>query len=112
MHYEEPTPISRDEATEALSSHDPNVVCDALIRVVFSDLNRSWAEKQCLAFIGSPNPVLRGCAVTCLAHIARLHHAIDPSVLPRLEQMRGDADIGGRVEDAIEDIRLFVRGGP
>jgi hypothetical protein len=109
LRYEEPAPISRAEASAALASPDADIVCEALVRTAFYETDESWAEAQCLAFISDPNPTLKACAVTCLAHIARIHRRIGDSVLPLLKKMRDDPIIGGRVQDAIEDIELFTK---
>ncbi|MBF7092964.1 hypothetical protein IUY40_15635 [Flavobacterium sp. ALJ2] len=50
-------------------------------------------------------------AVTCLGHIARIHRVIDKEkVLKAFESRKDDEAINGRIEDAIDDINVFVTG--
>lgn len=53
---------------------------------------------------------LRLNAATCLGHLARIHKNLDLGlVLPKLLPLKGDAAIGPLVEDALQDIRFFLR---
>ena len=55
------------------------------------------------------HPAVTGLAVTSLGHIARIHRQLDlDKVLPVLEKLRSDPEIGGRVEDALDDIRKYL----
>jgi hypothetical protein len=49
-------------------------------------------------------------AATCLGHLAIIHRQLDIElVLPRLAEMKSDAQVAARVEDALEDIKFFLR---
>ncbi|MEO7659498.1 MAG: hypothetical protein ABIV48_07775 [Pyrinomonadaceae bacterium] len=108
-HYQEVPTISREDAETAFSSGVAERICDALVRVTFNDSDWRWVQERCLFLINSSDPEVRGLAVTCLGHLARIHKNLDLNkVLPILENLRSNADIGGKVEDALDDIETFV----
>lgn len=110
MKYRNVDPISRAGAERALQSEDPSEVCDALIRITFHEADWRWIQSQCIRLIHHNNKDVRGLAATCLGHIARIHGKLDSAqVLPLLEMLMGDPDVGGRAEDAIDDIRRFMK---
>ena len=107
--YKEPVPISRAEAQLAFSSGKPQKICDALVRVTFNEPDWRWVQDECLRFIDNPNPDVRGLAVTCIGHIARIHGHLDTErVIERLKRIGKDDEIYGRVEDALDDIKTFI----
>jgi hypothetical protein len=107
--YEELQPISRDEAERALSSDDPDAICRALVRAALFDEDWTWVEQWCLRMAGDARPQVRGCAVTSLGHLARTHGVLHlEDVVPVLENLAADPDMGGRAEDALGDIRMFT----
>lgn len=107
--YQEALPIGREDAEAAFSSGVSERICDALVRVTLSESDWRWVQEKCLHFINSSYPDVRGLAITCLGHLARIHKQLDlRKVLPLLENLRNDADVSGRVEDAFDDIETFV----
>ena len=110
MKYTEVLPISREEADNALNSRNPEIVCDGLLRLTYHDSDWQWVQNLCLHFIKSENIQIRSLAVTCLGHLARIHHTLDiEQVIPILKNLLHDKEIAGRVEDALDDIEMFVR---
>jgi hypothetical protein len=109
MRYINPEPITRIVAQKALGSRDPAVVCDALVRIALHDVDWRWAQEVFLEYVNSRDNDVRGVAVTCIGHLARIHRRLDlERVLPVLESMLSDPDVGGRAEDAISDIGVFI----
>lgn len=107
--YREPLPISREDAETEFSSDISERICDALVSVTFNETDWRWVQEKCLHFIASSYPEVRGLAVTCLGHLARIHRKIDlEKVLPILKNLQNDAEIGGRVEDALDDIEPLL----
>ncbi|WP_328481893.1 hypothetical protein OHS71_26830 [Streptomyces sp. NBC_00377] len=47
-------------------------------------------------------------AVTCAGHVARLHGAIDVRLVARVRDLLQDPVLGGRAEDAVDDIASFA----
>lgn len=109
MQYQETLPISREEARENLKSDDPIRVNDALVRLTYHDPDWQWVQDQCLQLVNYQDPVVKGLAVSCLGHLARIHKTIDTvKVVPILSGLLEDPDVGGRAEDALDDIEMFA----
>lgn len=111
MRYEKPEPIGRKEALDAIASGNPELVCDAIIRLALNDPDGHWAEEVSLALIGSEDPNVRAVAATALGHVARIHGEITVRlVVPALKRLLRDPRTAGRAEDALSDIAIFVPG--
>lgn len=112
MKYSEVEPITREEAGIAFASGVPEKLCEALIGLVYHDPDWKWLQDQCLALAAHSDVDVAGLAVTSLGHLARIHRKLDlEKVLPVLERYRTDPRIGGRVEDALDDIETYLRKG-
>lgn len=110
LRYEEPQPTSRVEAEVVFRSEDSEAICRTLVGVAFHDPDRRWVEDWCLKFCDSPNADVRSLTVTCLGHLARIHRELDlQRVLPVLRRLSADPEIAGYVEDAMDDLKLFLR---
>ncbi len=109
MKYHEPQSISRNEAEKCFLSGKPDQICDALVRIAFHDPDWRWAQAQCLRFIASSNNEIKGLAATCLGHLARIHRQLDiADVKAVLLKMTKDPIVGGRAEDALSDIQMYM----
>lgn len=109
--YEEPRPISKLKAEEELASGDIERMCTALVGLAFHESDWKWVQKRCLSLTQHPEPQVAGVALTCLGHLARIHRKLDlDEVIPVLEAMRDNEQVGGRAEDALDDIRMFIPG--
>ena len=51
---------------------------------------------------------IRGLAATCLGHVARRFGTIQPESVALLRLLSADADIGGRADDALDDVAMFA----
>jgi hypothetical protein len=111
MKYEELQPISREEAQEELASGEQDRVCRAIIRLALYDPDPQWTQDRLVDWIeAASDPWSRGVAATGLGHVARLHGQIDRGrVIPLLERLRDDPEIGAKIEDALEDIEKFAK---
>jgi len=109
MKYEELQPIPRLQAEELLASDDADTVCRTLISAALFEEDWRWVESMCLQMAHDPRPAVRGCAMTGLGHVARIHGLLNLDVvIPLLERLVSDPAIGGRAEDALDDIRRFA----
>ena len=109
MRYHEDLPMPRAEVEAALAAGDEATVANALLSATVHDPDWRWVQDQCVRLMKDTNPVLRGLAVTCLGHLARLHGVLDlDKVLPLLREVERDPVAGGRVEDALDDIHMFA----
>jgi len=108
-HYEEVLPISRELAELALRTDDEHARIDALLRLAYHDTDWTWVQDQCLRYLDDPNAGVRGMAALCLGHLARIHRRLDVDrVLPILHGLESDPQIGWRVQDALDDIEVFL----
>ncbi len=112
MRHEAISPISREDAEMALRAGDPEKICDTLVRLAFHEKDRRFVEEKCLSFSSHPDASVRGIVAASFGHLARIHGQLDEErVIPVLEKMRKDHELTGRVEDALDDIRMFVKKG-
>jgi hypothetical protein len=110
MQYEELSPISHQEADEALAhDEDTYVLCQSLLRVALHEEDWFWALDQISRFLFHANPEVRGVAVSSIGYLVRIHRQIDVSrVLPALCALQNDAFVASRVRDTLQDIRQFA----
>ena len=109
MEYQDPKPMSRDVAERELSAKESIRVCDALVSLAFHEPDWRWVQSKCIELVSHHTSEVRGLAVTCFGHLARIHGRLDLDlVTPILDRLKGDAEIGGRVQDALDDIELYI----
>ena len=107
--YVEMPPISRAKAERALRSKKNDQIIDALIRLALHDREWKWVQKKCLQFLSHEDPWVRGAAATALGHLARIHKILDlETVLPPLQSLSADTEMGDKARDALDDIKQFV----
>jgi hypothetical protein len=112
MQYEELSPISREDAAEALSHDDDTyALCQSLLRIALHESDWAWALHHLGRFLLHPNPEVRSVAVSSIGYLVRIHRGIDVTpVLPVLYALQADSYVAARVRDTLEDIRQFARG--
>jgi hypothetical protein len=109
MQYEEIDPISRPDAMVVLGSGNPKDMCKALVRLAFHDPDLRWVESLCIELTKHSTVEVQSTAILCLGHLARLHKALDlEKVVPLLIELRKDPLLSGRVDDAMDDIEMFL----
>jgi hypothetical protein len=111
MEYEELSPISREEATDALSRDDDTyLLCQSLLRIALHDEDGEWALERVGRYLFHANPEVRSVAVASIGYLVRIHRGIDVKrVLPALYALQADSYVAMRVRDTLEDIRQFTR---
>lgn len=111
MQYEELSPISREDATEALAHDDDTyALCQSLLRIALHEEDWAWALDHLARFLLHSNPEVRSVAVASIGYLVRIHRGIDVRrVLPALYALQADASVAARVRDTLEDIRQFAR---
>src|SRR6266508_6794362 len=108
MIYHEPKPISREQAEAQFATGLQVEICDALARITYNHPDWRWAQNWCLFFTEHPDYVIRGVAANCLGDLARIHRCLElDKVFPVLKKLLCDPKVAGRVEDALDDIRVF-----
>ena len=109
--FDEALPITREEAEAELASGKSERMCRALVRATLSAEDLGWAEEKCIQLARDQSLEVRGAALTCLGHIARIRRSVDLSrVRPILEEASQDPDLAGMVEDVWDDIEMFAGG--
>jgi hypothetical protein len=108
--YHEVLPITRAEAEAAFSAGAPETVADALLSIAYHESDWRWVQGWCLQNAKHEDIWVRRTAVTCFGHLARIHHDLDEHlVLPSFEELRSDSELSGWVDDALDDIRMFLK---
>jgi len=93
-----------------LESGNETAIVDALLSAASYDADWQWVQSVCLRFLDHPAKNVRWNAVTGLGYVARIHGKLEKeTVVPRLQALRTDSDIGSNVEDALEDINWYLR---
>jgi hypothetical protein len=111
MKYEKIEPISKAQAESLLKKDHCETICRTLVRVALFETNRRWAQSQCLRFASHKDSFVRGVAVTCLGHLARIHKVIDEDeVMPVVRKLLQDCDpqTRGKAEDTISDFSIYL----
>lgn len=109
MKYHDVEPISREEAERRIAGADVNAACHALVGLAFHDEDWRYLQDLCLRLLAESNPDLRGLAITCLGHVARIHGKLDLEIVePILERLHDDPSLMGLVEDTFDDIRIYI----
>ena len=105
------TPQYNKQKLEAmLRSEDMTVATDALLYLCFNIDDPEWIQVKFIDVIEKHrNDDVRGLAMTCIGHIARMHKVIDKSlVIPVLFEKLKHSTLSGRAQDAIDDIDVFI----
>lgn len=110
MKYREVVKRDRAEIELLLLSTDPTDILDALLSAAYYNPDWRWVQERCLEFLDHKECSIRGLSATCLGHLARIHKQLDLEVvLPRLAKLKDDPEIGASVQDALDDIRFYLR---
>ena len=110
MQYKAVLERGRSEIELLLGSGDGTEITDALLSAAYYDSDWSWVQGQCLTFSHHEDRNVRSVAAICLGHLARIHRQLDLElVLQRLVEMRSDPIVAAAVNDALEDIKFFLR---
>ncbi|GGH07193.1 hypothetical protein GCM10011586_24320 [Silvibacterium dinghuense] len=93
-----------------MQSSDEQQISNALLSAAYYDPDWKWVQEKCLAFSYHRASAVRWNAATCFGHLARIHRQLDLEiVLQRLEELRADPLVKSSVEDALDDIRFYMK---
>jgi hypothetical protein len=107
--YATPERLPREQALTQLESPESVARMDALLSLALYDPDWRLAQDRCLALLDDPDSDVVATAILGLAHVARLHRVLDlERVLPQLDRLRSQPALLGRVEDALDDIAVFI----
>jgi hypothetical protein len=110
MQYREVQERDRDEIELLLRSPEKMDRLAALLSATYYDPDWRWVQSRCLDFLSHADYEERRLAATCLGHLARIHKQLDIElVLSRLAPLKNDSLVGNSVQDALDDIRFFLK---
>ena len=106
-----PNKLSLTELESLLKSDNEQELIEALMYAVFNIDEPRWIQEKCHELIYSDKSLnIKGLAITCLGHVARIHGTIDKNItIPLLIKLSKDQNLSGRVSDALDDIEQFVK---
>lgn len=108
--YYEVVPFSKKEAEKAFATGDSGEIAYALLGLAYFESDWEYVRDICIKFLSDENNKNHSTAVICLGHLARIHQVPElKKVIPLLKKFLTDPKIGGIVEDAIQDIKLFTK---
>jgi hypothetical protein len=108
--YQNVLHIDRYVAEEIFASNDIEKITTALVSIAFYEEDWKWAQDKCLEYLSNENDAICGLAATCLGHIARVHGKMKKEkVRMQLLDRKNNLAIVGRIEDALDDIEMFVK---
>jgi hypothetical protein len=111
MRYEPIGPLSHQNAEQAATSDDPELLLRSILAVALHEDDLVWAEAFCTRFARHSDPGVRGSALLGFAHLARRFRQLDAvSVQPLLESGLQDPDawVRGQTESVAEDVEFFL----
>ncbi len=110
MRYKAVVERSRPEIEILLRSGDGTEIADALLSAAYYDPDWKWVQGQCIAFSRHEDQNVRWVSAVCFGHLARIHRQLDLElILQRLVEMRSDPLVAAAADDALEDIRFFLK---
>jgi len=110
VEYHEVYQMDRADLERLLESGNEKAMIDAFLSAAPYDADWRWVQTTCLRFLDHPAKWVRWNAATGLGYIARIHGKLDTEiVVPRLLALRADPEISSNVEDALDDIKRYLR---
>jgi hypothetical protein len=111
LNYDQPEKIPRETLRELLSSNRDDSVVRALLSMTFYEHDEAFVLSNLYKHARSERRAIRGIAMLCLGHAARIHRRIPAE--PTIEIVKSglaDADdyVRGHAESAADDIAMFV----
>jgi hypothetical protein len=112
LEYEEPRPLTRADVEQALSGGQTEEIERALVAVALHEQDVEWAAAVMIRAAGGTDSAVRGTAILCFGHLARIHGRIPSSdivvELVRAGLTDPDDYVRGQAHNAADDIEMFV----
>ena len=103
---------NRKWALEQIKSDETDKIADALLSLAFYDEDWMFVENLCIEFSSHSDSKVRGIAILCFGHLARIHGQLHiEKVMPIINKALIDKDnfIRGHAYDAKDDINTFLK---
>lgn len=109
MRYEEIPQLAQSQIARQLCEMDEKKVAIAILSSALYGTDPEWTEARCVELLTHESKVIRAAALTSIGHNCRIHRRLhNRRTLAVLYVLRGDPELGGRADDALDDIRMFV----
>ncbi|PSL25712.1 hypothetical protein [Dyadobacter jiangsuensis] len=111
MIYKE-VPEFYSDTQNGLDSNDPDVVLSALLSTVMKGSSYDLSVSTTSRFLSHPDKYIRGAAVECISHIARIWNIVPVDFLSHVNLALNDSDgwVKGKAENAVDDLEVFIKG--
>lgn len=103
---------NRKWALEQIKTDITDNIADALLSLAFYDEDWMFAENLCIEYSSHSDSKVRGIAILCFGHLARIHGQLHiEKVMPIINKALMDKDdfIRGHAHDAKDDINMFLK---
>jgi len=108
--YYKVVPYSPKEAEAVFAKGNSEEISYALLGLAYYEPDWKYVRDLCIKFLSDENSKNHSTAAICLGHLARIHRNPElRNVIPILKGFLADPQIGGIVEDAIQDINLYLK---
>jgi HEAT repeat protein len=108
MKFDQPGPLSRDDLSRELQSHDATRIARALVAAALHESDGPFVESLIVQFLLHRDPLVRGVAAIAAGHVARIHGSLAvEQIVPLIERLLTDTRTNGQAQDALDDIRMF-----
>ena len=111
MRYEQPQPVSQDDARRIAEGGNVPELATTAIAVALHEPDADWAERYLCSLCRHPEPNVRGNAILGLGHLARIHRRLrHPEARPLIVRGLVDEDgyVRGQADAAADDVRQFL----
>lgn len=100
----------KKEVRKFLRSNDIETLTTVMLYMVNNFDDWIWVQNKCIQLFDHKNFHVQGLAITCIGHLARIHGKIEKNkVIPILEKLKRNEHLVGRIEDALDDIKMFTK---
>ncbi|WP_046216663.1 CPCC family cysteine-rich protein [Paenibacillus wulumuqiensis] len=100
------------ESMKLINSDNPDAIVDGLLSLALSADDGEFAEQMMTRYSQHDNENIRGIAILCFGHIARIHEVIHKEhIIPLIQTALHDESpfVRGHAESALEDINMFCK---
>lgn len=96
-----------------LNSADKEVVMLTILSIVESSGNYDLAVKVTRQLLNNDNEYIRGIAIECISHIARLWNKLPEDLVEKVHSaLSGDTSgwVRNKADDVVQDLEVFIKG--
>lgn len=96
-----------------LNSADKEVVMQTILSIVERSGNYDLAVKVTRQFLDNDNEYIRGIAIECISHIARLWRKLPEDLVEKVNYaLSSDISswVRNKADDVVQDLEVFIKG--